>query len=116
VPIGPYVADFTCLASRLVIEIDGSQHGEKAAQVYDDVRTRWLRSEGYRVLRFWNNDLTTNLQGVMETIHDALYGSSEQHPKPFKHFRRVKVTPPRLATLADPPPPGEGEESGGERS
>jgi very-short-patch-repair endonuclease len=57
VPVGPYVADFACLASRLVIEWDGSQHGEKPNKVRDEARTRWLEPEGYRVLRFWNNDL-----------------------------------------------------------
>ncbi len=116
VPIGPYVADFACLASRLVIELDGSQHGEKTAQAHDYARTRWLRSEGYRVLRYWNNDLTANLQGVMETIHAYLYGSTVQDPKPFKHSRRAKLTPPRRALRADPPPPGEGEEGSCEPS
>jgi len=116
VPIGPYVADFACLASHLIIELDGSHHGEKPFRNYDDARTRWLQSEGYRVLRFWNNDLTSNLNGVLETIYAALYGSSIKEPKPFKHSRRPKVTPPRRASLADPPPPGEGKEGSGEPS
>jgi len=115
VPIGPYVADFACLASGLVIEVDGSQHGKALVQGYDEARTRWLKSEGYRVLRFWNNDLTANLQGVMETVHGALYDSIEG-PKPFKHLRQAKVTPPRRASRADPPPPGEGEDGSGEQS
>src|SRR5882757_6128849 len=55
VPIGAYVADFACLASRLVIELDGSQHGEEPNKERDEARTRWLAAEGYRVLRFWNN-------------------------------------------------------------
>jgi very-short-patch-repair endonuclease len=108
VPIGAYVADFACLASRLIIELDGSHHGEEPTKSYDDARTRWLQSEGYRVLRFWNNDLTSNLQGVMEVIHVALYGSADGAPRPFKHSRRTKFTPPRRAPRADPSPPGEG--------
>src|SRR5436853_3719947 len=69
VPIGAYVADFACLASRLVIEIDGSQHGEELNRARDEIRTRWLESEGYRVVRFWNNDITQNLRGVLEVIY-----------------------------------------------
>src|SRR3954462_11452402 len=64
VPIGAYVADFACLASRLVVELDGSQHGEEPIKGRDETRTRWLEREGYRVLRFWNNDLVENLEGV----------------------------------------------------
>src|ERR1700722_15002068 len=60
VPIGPYVADFACMAARLVIELDGSQHGHGDIRERDDKRTRWLEAEGYRVLRFWNNDLSNN--------------------------------------------------------
>lgn len=110
VPIGSYVVDFACMASRLVIELDGSQHGEESNKQRDDIRTRWLQSEGYRVLRFWNNDITSNLDGVLETIYAALYGSRDAEASPLKHFRRVKTTPPRRALRADPPPPGEGGE------
>src|SRR5262245_38944796 len=60
VPIGPYVVDFACRAARLVIEFDGSGHSIDARQVKDDRRTRWLEAEGYRVIRFWNNDLRQN--------------------------------------------------------
>ncbi len=52
VPIGPYVADFACLKSRLVIELDGSQHLERTT--YDDERTKFLETQNFRVLRFWN--------------------------------------------------------------
>ncbi len=54
VPIGPYVADFACMAARLIIEVDGSQHGHDDIRRRDDARTRWLEAEGYRVMRFWN--------------------------------------------------------------
>ena len=88
VPIGPYVADFACMAARLVIEIDGSQHAEDESKARDDKRTRWLESEGYRVVRFWNNDLVQNLDGVLDVIYGALYGSRDTEPKPLKHERR----------------------------
>jgi very-short-patch-repair endonuclease len=104
VPIGPYVADFAWLASRLVIELDGSQHGEEPAKARDQSRTRWLESEGYRVLRFWNNDLTENPDGVLETIYAALYGSRDAEPAALKHSRRWKVhpTPARFARRPSP--------------
>lgn len=62
--LGPYVADFFCAAKRLVIEIDGSQHGEEV----DRNRTAWLEAQGYRVIRFWNSDVLGNLEGVVEAI------------------------------------------------
>jgi very-short-patch-repair endonuclease len=108
VPIGPYVADFACMASRLVIEIDGSQHGEEPNRSRDEKRTRWLKAEGYRVLRFWNNDVTENPAGVLEVIYAALYGDAAAEPRMLKHRRSRAITPPRRAMRADPPPPGEG--------
>jgi very-short-patch-repair endonuclease len=108
VPIGPYVADFACMASRLVIEVDGSQHGEVPNKARDNKRTNWLEAEGYRVLRFWNNDITQNPAGVLDVIYVALYGSRDGEPKMLKHRRKRGITPPRRALRADPPPPGEG--------
>ncbi len=109
VPIGSYVADFACLASRLIIEVDGSQHGEDPIKSRDDKRTRWLEPEGYRVLRFWNNDITQNPAGVLDVIYATLYGTRDSEPAVLKHRRvRRAVTPPRRAPRADPPPPGEG--------
>ena len=104
VPIGAYVADFACLASRLIVELDGSQHCEEPVKSRDDERTRRLESEGYRVLRFWNNDVTNNLDGVLETIYAALYGSRDTEPTPLKHLRRTKdhPTPARSARRPSP--------------
>ena len=69
-PIGVYVVDFVCLAEKLVIEVDGGQHAENIQA--DDARTAWLESSGYRVLRFWNNDVLGNTDGVVEEIRAAL--------------------------------------------
>jgi very-short-patch-repair endonuclease len=69
VPIGPYVADFVCFDSRLVVEIDGGQHADSAR---DRKRDAWLQSQNFRVLRFWNNDGLSNLEGVLEQISQAL--------------------------------------------
>ena len=75
VPIGPYVADFACLKARLLIELDGGHHSQDEIAVRDEARTRWLVKEGYRVIRFWNAELTGNMNGVLDTIYAALYGS-----------------------------------------
>src|SRR5438067_10440515 len=84
VPIGPYVADFACMAARVVIEVDGSQHGEPPGAVSDQERTMWLESQGYRVLRFWNNDVIRYPNGVMEAIYAAVYGSPIAEPEVLK--------------------------------
>ena len=104
VPIGPYIADFVCMARRLVIELDGSQHNTDAHKVRDEQRTRWLESEGYRVIRFWNNDLTHNMDGVLETVYAALYGSRDAEPFALKHKRRPRrhPTPARDARRPSP--------------
>ena len=68
--MGLYIVDFVCLAKRVVIEVDGGQHSE--ATVYDTERDRWLRAEGYRVLRFWNHEILTETAVVMEVIQNAL--------------------------------------------
>ena len=69
VPIGGYIADFVCHEANLIIEIDGGQHD--AALPAEIERTRFLEREGYRVLRFWNNEVLTNLEGVYEVITAA---------------------------------------------
>ena len=69
-PIGPYIADFACLSQKLLIELDGSQHATR--QDYDEKRDAFLREKGYRVLRFWNNEVFENCFGVLERIYAVL--------------------------------------------
>jgi very-short-patch-repair endonuclease len=71
-PIGRYVVDFACLEARLIIEIDGGQHASDRA-AYDATRDDWLRSQCFRILRFWNGDVLTNLRGVLERVAEALH-------------------------------------------
>ncbi|RAI42608.1 endonuclease domain-containing protein, partial [Rhodoplanes roseus] len=87
VPIGAYVVDFACMAARLVIEVDGSQHGEDEGCRRDEVRTRWLQAEGYRVMRFWNNDVIGNVEGVLDVIYAALHGGRDAEPRILKNTR-----------------------------
>jgi len=68
-PIGDLIVDFACTEHGLVIEIDGGQH---AANPADALRTAWLESKGWRVIRFWNNDVLGNTAGVIEAILHAL--------------------------------------------
>jgi very-short-patch-repair endonuclease len=71
-PIGPYIADFADLSAKLIIEADGSQHGLDDGVARDVTRTRWLEANGFTVLRFWNNDILTNMDGVMTSVLLAL--------------------------------------------
>ncbi|MFI4988453.1 MAG: endonuclease domain-containing protein [Alphaproteobacteria bacterium] len=64
------IVGFACPTARLVIELDGGQHADQ--QAHDEARTRQLATQGYRVLRFWNNEVTDNLEGVAEAIRAAL--------------------------------------------
>ena len=73
VPIGPYIVDFVCQERHLIIEVDGGQHAESAR---DAERDRWFAANGYRVLRFWNSDVTSNRSGVLETIVSAAAAST----------------------------------------
>lgn len=68
-PIGPYVADFACREADLIIELDGGQHTDSATDV---ARTEALGQHGYQVIRFWNNDVLTNLEGVLQVIAEHL--------------------------------------------
>jgi very-short-patch-repair endonuclease len=68
--IGSYIVDFCSLRKKLIIELDGGQHLEQEG--YDNERTAFLASKGYRVMRFWNNDVFKNLDDVMRVILDAL--------------------------------------------
>jgi very-short-patch-repair endonuclease len=69
-PIGQYIADFACIELKLVIELDGGQHQDQIA--YDEHRTASMKAQGWRVLRFWNNDVLNNLDGVLTIITENL--------------------------------------------
>ena len=69
-PIGRRIADFACPAAKLVIELDGGQHGERP--IADEQRSNELAQHGYRVIRFWNSEVLESLDGVLETVSHAL--------------------------------------------
>jgi very-short-patch-repair endonuclease len=68
--VGPYVADFLCVEAKLIVELDGGQHGVQVEK--DAARTKVLEAAGYRVLRFWNNDVLANTEGVLAEIRLAV--------------------------------------------
>jgi very-short-patch-repair endonuclease len=77
-PIGRYIADFVWHQGKLVVEIDGGQHAE-AQRSYDEQRTAWLQSQGYRVIRFWNNEILN----APQSVGDAIYAAAvEKNPTP----------------------------------
>jgi very-short-patch-repair endonuclease len=68
--LGAYIVDLVCLERKLIIEVDGGQHGEQV--VSDAERTAWLEAQGFRVLRFWNHDVLRDIEVVKEVIRGAL--------------------------------------------
>ena len=102
-PIGPYVVDFAHHAVSLVVEVDGDQHGREAGRAADARRDAWLRSQGYRVLRFWNAEVLRETEGVITTILDAMASA----PPPKKRRRRP-VSPPVPSSPSPSPSMGEG--------
>jgi len=80
VRIGRFVADFACHATRIVVEVDGGQHGTASAA--DEARTKVLEANGYRVLRYWNNDVLTNIDGVLEDMLKTITTTPTPNPSP----------------------------------
>lgn len=85
-PIGPFIADFACIGHKLIVEADGGQHGDNVA---DKRRTAWFTRDGWRVVRFWNNEILLNSAGVAQTIVRVLEGD----PHPPVARRRVPPSP-----------------------
>ena len=71
-PIGQYIVDFVSLERQLIIEIDGGQHNQQPEIKKDEIRTKWLGKKGFKVIRFWNNDVLLNIEGVAIRILEAI--------------------------------------------
>ncbi len=80
--IGPFIVDFYCSKARLVIELDGGQHNEEERIIYDDNRAKYLKLRGFKVIRFWNNDVFRQLDGVLVSIWRELFVSPPS-PEPL---------------------------------
>jgi very-short-patch-repair endonuclease len=77
-PIGRYIVDFVCQEKLLIIEVDGGQHSVERER--DKKRDNWLERQGYKVLRFWNNEVLINTEGILEVIRDHLTPSPQSPP------------------------------------
>ena len=75
-PVGEYIADFACITAGLIIELDGNHHADQEQRAYDDVRTLFLQTAGFRILRFWNNQILDDLPTVLQTIEHSLRSPS----------------------------------------
>jgi very-short-patch-repair endonuclease len=95
-PLGRYIVDFVCVAGRIIVEVDGSQHMDSKA---DAERDAWLNSQGFQVLRFWDNDVLQNMDSVLESILAFL----SPFPQPLSHEGRGESprtgTPPAATSL-----------------
>ncbi len=87
--IGSYIADFYCPSLKLVIELDGSQHFTEEGLEYDKIREDFMKSLGIKTLRFNNNDVWNNIEGVLEEIMNNLYGSCTGNSMTFFIFKKL---------------------------
>jgi very-short-patch-repair endonuclease len=89
-PIGRYIVDFVCHERKMIIELDGGQHASPTK--YDEKRTTWLKLQGFHVVRFWNNDVIENMDGVLQRIAEELTGRAAvactPHPIPLPQGER----------------------------
>jgi very-short-patch-repair endonuclease len=79
-PIGPYIVDFVSFEHRLILEIDGGHHNHPEVQQADKDRTGWLMDQGFQIVRFWNNEVLTNIDGALERIEERLKISYSSSP------------------------------------
>jgi isoleucyl-tRNA synthetase/very-short-patch-repair endonuclease len=86
--IGKYIADFICLEKKLIIELDGDQHAYDANKIKDEERTKLLEKEGFKVIRFWNNEIFENIDGIYEVIVRELENGGHPHPNPLPSRER----------------------------
>jgi very-short-patch-repair endonuclease len=81
-PVGRFIVDFYCAAAKLIVEVDGGQHGRQRQRLYDRARTAWLGQRSSRVLRFWNDDVLKNPDGVLRSIAVQLASLTQNDPHP----------------------------------
>jgi len=113
VPIDRYIVDFACLSKRLIVEVDGGTHSTNAEVARDKRREQCLRDQGFRILRVWNSDVRENIDGVMDTIVDALEAPPPSRPsksgaRPWVGGRVRRLQPQQRVkggALGPPPPP-----------
>jgi len=83
-PIGTYIVDFVCFEQKIIVELDGGQHGLTEEMNHDNKRDEWFEAQGYKVLRFWDNEVLTNTQGVLEVIWSHCLNHPPLNPLPSR--------------------------------
>ncbi|MDB5967954.1 MAG: hypothetical protein JWQ90_404 [Hydrocarboniphaga sp.] len=102
VPVGAYIADFACLEAMLIVELDGGQHLDNA---HDEMRTQYLQARGFRVLRFWNDQVFKETNAVLEVIAASLRPHPGLPPQAGEGDQQSPMSP---SAQSPPPPAGEG--------
>src|SRR5712671_975707 len=119
VPMGAYIADFTCHAAKLVVEIDGETHDFQSRVQHDQIRDRWLAARGYDVLRFTNKDVLSNLEGVVTVIREKagerMHGAPPSLSLPRKGGGNPQTTVSRVARARGAAPASGGGGACGKR-
>ena len=98
-PIGRYIVDFVCFEKKIIIEVDGGQHAVETKK--DTERDEWFRSQGFKVLRFWNNEVLANTQGVLEVvrINCLSHPHPPLNPLPSRDGKEKEISPSRERNL-----------------
>ena len=97
-PIGNYIVDFVSFEARLVVEVDGGQHAESES---DKVRDRWMESQGFKILRFWNNEVLGNIEGVLDVIGNEISPSPNSPIKGGEQDARFKNPPYNVEVIGE---------------
>ena len=98
--IGKYIVDFICREKKIIIEIDGGQHNENSTIDYDKERSIYLNSIGYTVIRFWNNEIDNNIEGVYSKL-EQVFDIKNQHPPLILPQQGGKFTPSLMREVWD---------------
>jgi very-short-patch-repair endonuclease len=83
-PIGTYIVDFVCFEKKIIVELDGGQHAQPEEMQNDSMRDQWFEAQRYKVLRFWDNEVLTNTQGVVEMISKCCLSHPPLNPLPSR--------------------------------
>ena len=105
-PIGRYIVDFVCFEKKIIIEVDGGQHAIETKK--DTERGEWLRSQGFKVLKFWNNEVLTNTQGVLEEVRINCLSHPPLNPLPSREGEKREKLPSREGEKREKLPSREG--------
>ncbi|MFA6588020.1 MAG: endonuclease domain-containing protein [Patescibacteria group bacterium] len=90
VHLGKYIVDFYCPEKKFIVEVDGGQHSHERFSKRDSFRSNYLKNQGCKVIRFWNNDIDSNLEGVYQVILDFLSSPSPLSPLPREERRNER--------------------------